>query len=49
MGVKTKKWAPNKGKAKARNLLQLRAFMAERAGFEPAWDCSQTDFESAPL
>ncbi len=23
--------------------------MAERAGFEPAWDCSQTDFESAPL
>lgn len=24
-------------------------FMAERAGFEPACDCSQTDFESAPL
>ena len=23
--------------------------LAERAGFEPACDCSQTDFESAPL
>jgi hypothetical protein len=23
----------------------LFAYMAERAGFEPAWDCSQTDFE----
>ena len=23
--------------------------MAQRVGFEPTWDCSQTDFESAPL
>ena len=25
------------------------SFLAETAGFEPAWDCSLTDFESAPL
>ena len=24
-------------------------FLAQREGFEPSWDCSQTDFESAPL
>ena len=23
--------------------------LAQREGFEPSWDCSQTDFESAPL
>ena len=23
--------------------------LAEKVGFEPTWDCSQTDFESAPL
>ena len=23
--------------------------LAERVGFEPTWDCSLTDFESAPL
>ena len=23
--------------------------LAQRVGFEPTWDCSQTDFESAPL
>ena len=24
-------------------------FLAETEGFEPSWDCSLTDFESAPL
>ena len=26
-----------------------RNSVAEEVGFEPTWDCSQTDFESAPL
>ncbi|MDD4494668.1 MAG: hypothetical protein PHV32_10060, partial [Eubacteriales bacterium] len=27
----------------------LLDLLAERAGFEPAWDCSQTDFENSTL
>ena len=31
------------------DLLVMSFFLAQREGFEPSWDCSQTDFESAPL
>ena len=27
-------------------LMSLAFFLAQREGFEPSWDCSQTDFES---
>ena len=36
-------------KEKSRKPLSLLDFLAERMGFEPMCDCSQTDFESAPL
>ena len=32
-----------------RQEVSCKAFLAETGGFEPTWDCSQTDFESAPL
>ena len=25
--------------------MSLAVFLAQREGFEPSWDCSQTDFE----
>ncbi len=28
---------------------ETEGIVAQREGFEPSWDCSQTDFESAPL
>ncbi len=40
------------GKKKSLQTAQIRLqtdFLAQREGFEPSWDCSQTDFESAPL
>lgn len=37
------------GKKRARNRFDYRLLMAQRVGFEPTCDCSQTDFESAPL
>ena len=36
-------------KAKTERRLAFRLALAQREGFEPSWDCSQTDFESAPL
>ena len=34
---------------KKKHLQQQVLFLAERVGFEPTWDCSQTDFESVRL
>ena len=31
------------------HLVAARPCIPEAEGFEPSWDCSQTDFESAPL
>ena len=36
-------------KTKKHPLRRMLFILAEREGFEPSWDCSQTDFESAPL
>ena len=36
-------------KEKVGSFWNCRQILAEREGFEPSWDCSQTDFESAPL
>jgi hypothetical protein len=38
------KKSPKKKKSTEKTVL-FKGKLAERAGFEPAWDCSQTDFE----
>ena len=49
LAVKLRKVRQKRKAYKRRKPACRLIFLAQREGFEPSWDCSQTDFESAPL